>query len=146
MSKDSHGDTVLGSRFMKGSRLSGYDLKRIAGNRVLNIIYSVFAQRRLSDLGSGLNIFKVSDLEPTTYLSFGNTLSFNYELILDFVRRRVQFRFAPITWREEDQVSNARNMKIFIAALKILGVWTLNRKADRAIIAQQSFAWTEVGL
>jgi glycosyltransferase involved in cell wall biosynthesis len=117
--------TVLGSRFMTGSRLIGYDKKRIIGNKVLNTIYSVVTMRHLTDLGSGLNLFALADLDRETYLNFADKLTFNYELILDLVRRKVTFAYLPITWREEDQVSNARNANIFKTALVNLWKWRL---------------------
>lgn len=119
--------TVLGARFMSGSVLEGYDSKRIAGNKVLNAIYSVFTLRRCKDLGSGLNLFALSDLDPSTYMKFANKLTFNYELLLDLVRRKVKFAYVPITWREEDQVSNARNLNIFTTALVNLFKWRVGR-------------------
>lgn len=112
--------TVLGSRFSNGSRLQGYDWKRIAGNRVLNIIYSIFTGRKCEDLGSGLNLFALSDLSEERYLNFADKLTFNYELILDLIDRKVDFAFYPITWREEDQLTNARNFSIFKTALENL--------------------------
>ncbi len=105
--------TVLGSRFSKGSRLHGYDAKRVLGNKVLNAFYSVMTLRKCSDLGSGLNLFALKDLEKRTYLEFADKLTFNFELLLDLIKRKVRFAYYPITWREEDQVSNARNLNIF---------------------------------
>lgn len=119
--------TILGSRFARGARLHGYDAKRILGNRVLNGIYSVGTFRALSDLGSGLNLFALADLDERTYLRFGDRLSFNYELILDLVGRGIDFRYLPITWREEDQVSNARNVRVFTDGLAILARWRFRR-------------------
>jgi len=136
-------DTVLGSRFDRRSRLHGYDRKRIAGNRVLNALYSVVAGRRLQDLGSGLNVFAVRDLDPRTYRTFADALTFNFELILDLVRRRVRFQFLPITWRETDQVSNARNVQVFTGALKILTRWRLHRR--RPVDPAAPYTWTELG-
>jgi dolichol-phosphate mannosyltransferase len=115
--------TVLGSRFSKGSTLIGYDRKRIWGNRVLNTIYTVFTLRKCSDLGSGLNLFALNDLDEKTYLEFADKLTFNYELLLDLIKRKVSFTYAPITWREEDQVTNARNWIIFRTALLNLLKW-----------------------
>ena len=119
--------TVLGSRFSRGAKLSGYDWKRIVGNHVLNVIYSIGARRRLTDLGSGLNLFFLNDLEPDTYMRFGNRLSFNYELVLDLIRRDIDFIFQPISWSESDQTSNARNVTIFREALAILARWKAGR-------------------
>jgi hypothetical protein len=109
--------TVLGSRFSKGSRLQGYDKKRIWGNKVLNTFYSLLTFRKCDDLGSGLNLFALRDLEKRTYLEFADKLTFNFELLLDLIKRKVNFAYYPITWREEDQVSNARNLNIFKVGL-----------------------------
>lgn len=120
--------TVLGSRFSKGSKLIGYDTKRILGNKFLNTIYSIVTLKKCDDLGSGLNLFALSDLDKSTYLQFADKLTFNYELLLDLIKRRVNFAYLPITWREEDQVSNARNFNIFKTALVNLAQWRLGKK------------------
>jgi glycosyltransferase involved in cell wall biosynthesis len=120
--------TVLGSRFSFRSKLIGYDQKRIWGNRVLNVIYSVLTMRKCSDLGSGLNLFALKDLDQQTYLEFADKLTFNYELLLDLIKREVRFAYVPITWREEDQVSNARNWNIFFTALKNVFVWSFGKE------------------
>ncbi|MCW2675517.1 MAG: glycosyltransferase family 2 protein [Modestobacter sp.] len=135
--------TVLGSRFSRGSLLQGYDAKRVWGNRVLNGVYSAVALRRLEDLGSGLNLFALRDLDPATYRRFADKLTFNYELILDLVARRVHFAFVPITWREEDQVSNARNWNIFRTALRNLALWRLGRSTSEPV-ADRDYEWDEV--
>lgn len=119
--------TVLGSRFNRSSTLKGYGNKRIYGNKVLNGIYSIVTLRKLEDLGSGLNLFALSDLDQKTYIQFADKLTFNFELILDLVKRKVNFAYMPITWREEDQVSNARNFNIFKTALINLFDWRFRK-------------------
>jgi dolichol-phosphate mannosyltransferase len=112
---------ILGTRFMKGSKLVGYDWKRIWGNRAINIFYSIIALRPSKDLGSGLNLFKLKDLADHRYLGFSDTITFNIDLLLDFFRKKTNIIFAPITWTEEDQVSNARNFTVGkTAIIKIL--------------------------
>lgn len=123
--------TVLGSRFNKRSTLIGYDNKRVLGNKVLNTLFSIVSLRKLEDLGSGLNLFALSDMDKTTYIQFADKLTFNYELILDLVKRKVNFAYLPITWREEDQVSNARNFNIFKTALTNLFEWRLGKKYEQ---------------
>lgn len=120
--------TILGSRFNKKSTLIGYDKKRIFGNKVLNVIYSLLTFRNCEDLGSGLNLFALSDLNEKTYLQFADKLTFNYELLLDLIKRKVNFAYFPITWREEDQVTNARNFNIFKTALVNLLQWRFGKK------------------
>ena len=123
--------TVLGSRFSKESDLHGYDWKRIYGNKTLNFIYSAVTLRSCKDLGSGLNLFAMKDMHKRTYLEFADKLTFNFELLLDLVGRKVNFAYYPITWREEDQVSNARNWTIFNTALINLFQWRIGKKYEQ---------------
>lgn len=134
--------TVLGSRFNSESRLNGYDWKRIAGNKVLNAIYTTLTLRHLEDLGSGLNLFYMKDLDKNTYLKFADKLTFNFELILDLVKRKVNFAYLPITWREEDQISNARNFNIFKTALVNLLRWRAGKPSVNEV--QKSYTCKEV--
>lgn len=120
--------TVLGSRFSKGSVLKGYDWKRIYGNRAINTTYSLLTLRKIKDLGSGLNLFALKDLNKNTYLEFADKLTFNFELLLDLIKRKVNFAYVPITWREEDQVSNARNFNIGKTAMINLLQWRAGKK------------------
>ena len=119
--------TALGSRFNRDSVLVGYDWKRILGNRVLNVVYTVLTLRHVEDLGSGLNVFCVADMDMHRLLNFADRLTFNFELLLDLIDRGVSFAYVPITWREEDQVSNARNFNIAWTAFKNLCHWRFRR-------------------
>ena len=135
--------TVLGSRFSRRSNLHGYDAKRVWGNRVLNGIYSAVTLRRLEDLGSGLNLFALRDLDPAAYMRFADHLTFNFEILLHLVDRGVRFAYVPITWREEDQVSNARNWNIFRTALRNLALWRLGRQTSDPA-PDRDYEWDEV--
>ena len=53
-------DCCLGSRFMKGSRIQGYSALRTFGNYGFNALFSVVARRKITDLGSGLNLYAVA--------------------------------------------------------------------------------------
>jgi len=119
--------TVLGSRFSKGSKLEGYDWKRIGGNRILNIVYSVLTGRSCKDLGSGLNLFALNDLNQKTYLEFADKLTFNFELLLDLIKRDVNFAYLPITWREDDQMSNAGNLSVAKIAFVNVIKWRFSK-------------------
>lgn len=121
-------DSLLGSRFSPGARLVGYDRFRIFGNHVFNLFLTVCSGRRVRDLGAGLNLYRTEYLKSEFYLPFPNDLSFNVFLLLYGIHSRSAFTFFPITWREEDQVSNAR---LFAQAGRMvrLGLnYLLNRK------------------
>lgn len=101
-------DCLLGARFMKGSRLNGYSRFRTLGNRVYNGLFSGVVRRAIHDLGSGLNLYRVEALRDFYYKGFPDDLTFNYVMLLASYARGQRVAFFPITWREEDQVSNVR--------------------------------------
>ncbi len=112
-------DCCLGARFMKGSRLGGYSKFRTFGNRVYNWIYSISTGRRVYDLGSGLNIYKVDMLKKEFYKQFSDNLMFNCYMLLANSTHKFNVKFFPITWREDDQVSNVKLFSQSIRTLKI---------------------------
>lgn len=118
---------ILGTRFMSGSKLIGYDWKRIYGNRVINVFYSIVSLRPCKDLGSGLNLFKLKELSDHRYLGFSDTITFNIDLLLDYFTKRTRLIFVPITWTEEDQISNAKNFAVGKTAIIKILKWRIGR-------------------
>ncbi len=108
-------DCCLGSRFARNSKLVNYPKFRIYANYMINLAASIVSFKFLTDLGSGLNMFKVSFLKNKFYLNFPNGLTFNYCLIFFICDIRAKFFYFPITWREDDQISN---VKLFSHAIK----------------------------
>lgn len=130
LERGNHGtvDSLLGSRFMRGSRLTNYSSLRIVGNRVFNAVFSLIAGRWLTDLGSGLNVYKTSFLRARFYLRFPNALTFNYYMILYTVGSGASFRFFPLSWREEDQASNVRLVRQTMRMLDVIKQYALSRR------------------
>lgn len=114
-------DCVLGGRFEKDSRLIGYSKMRIWGNHVFNKIYSLAAGMSIRDMGSGLNMYKTAMLSSGYYTSLSDALFFNAEMLLFSAYYQHKMRFFPITWREEDQVSNAKLFSLSWNMLKMAG-------------------------
>lgn len=112
-------DQLLGSRFMRGSKLVGYSWFRTFGNHVFNLFFSLCCRRRLWDLGSGLNCYKSNYLRDRFYLKFPNTLTFNNSMVLAGVYRKSAFTFFPLTWREEDQRSNVKMVRQAVKTVQI---------------------------
>lgn len=112
-------DCLLGARFMSGSRLMGYSWVRTFGNHVYNKLFSLAALRNIHDLGSGLNLYRLAAFRDFYYKPFPDDLTFNYVMLLASYHTRQRVHFFPISWREEDQVSN---VKLFRQAFKVLGL------------------------
>ena len=121
-------DCFLGSRFMKQSKLEGYSKFRTFGNRVYNTIFSIFLGKKIYDLGSGLNCYKVEALKNKFYFRFADNLLFNYCMILASAYYKQNIKFFPISWREEDQVSNVKMTSQALKVLKYLLSFTINKK------------------
>ena len=71
-------DSLLGARFMLGSKLLGYSKFRTFGNIVYNMLFSIALCRIIYDLGSGLNMYKISSLKDNFYIKYKDNLMFNY--------------------------------------------------------------------
>ena len=110
-------DCVLGARFHPQAKLVGYSAFRTFGNNVFNLLFSAVVQRRLYDLGAGLNIYNVATFPATLFNKFPDDLTFNYCMILASCYYKQKIKFFPITWREDDQISNVR---LFSQAKKVL--------------------------
>ena len=110
-------DCCLGARFMKGSSLKGYSKLRIWGNYGFNLLFSLAVKRKIYDLGAGLNMYKVEPLKSGYYFKFPDTLYFNDCMMLAYCYYNQKIKFVPITWREEDQVSNNR---LFVFSVNLL--------------------------
>lgn len=121
-------DCCLGARFMKGSRLQGYSKFRTFGNQVYDLLFSLICRFKVKDLGSGLNLYHVEMLKNKFYLKYPDNLMFNYCMVMAIQYYRQKSLFFPITWREEDQVSNVKLFNQAKRVLGMLGSYMINHK------------------
>lgn len=113
-------DMVLGARFMRGSSLEGYSLFRTFGNIVYDFLFAFVTRRKIYDLGSGLNMYKTEALKDKYYTMFPDNLMFNYCMVLALDFYGQDAVFYPVSWREDDQVSNVKMMNQAVTVLKML--------------------------
>ncbi|MBO6016311.1 MAG: glycosyltransferase family 2 protein [Lachnospiraceae bacterium] len=122
-------DCVLGARFMRGSRLEGYSRFRTFGNVIYNFIFAFVTRRRIFDLGSGLNMYKVKMLRDGFFEKFPDNLMFNYVMILASGYYHHKIRFYPVSWREDDQVSNVKMLDQSVTVLKMAVEYLLDHES-----------------
>lgn len=120
-------DCCLGARFMKGSKLQGYSKFRTFGNIVYNVLFSIVVRKRVYDLGSGLNIYNTRILKNNFYIKFPDKLTFNCYMILASNYYKHNLLFFPISWREDDQVSNVKMISQATSTLKLLMKYFINK-------------------
>lgn len=119
-------EAILGARFMRGSKLKGYSTFRTLGNIVYNFLFAFVLRRRVYDLGSGLNMYSVEMLESRYYEKFGDNLMFNCCMLFATSYYRQDVKFFPVSWREDDQVSNVKMMSQSTKTLKMLYEFYVN--------------------
>lgn len=110
-------DSFLGSRFHKDSKLIHYPMFRACGNIGLNLLCSMITGYWITDMGGGLNIYSTNYLKSKFYLYFPNNLTFNVFMLFYGCHVKSSFKFFPLVWKEEDQISNA---KVFQQGFRIL--------------------------
>lgn len=125
--------TTLGSRFMSLGLLQGYSYIRILGNLGLNFIYSLFTLNRVSDLGSGLNLFNLSDIPSEKVMSFDNGFTFNMDLLLELIQNKNRFNYVPIKWSTSDQISNAKALQVGFKTLFKLWYWLRKKQPQSSL-------------
>jgi len=113
-------DALLGARFMPDAKLMGYSKIRKYGNIFFNKLFSVATGKKVYDIGSGLNIYKINSLPLTELKLWPNHIAFDVHLLLLFCRKDKNMEFYPIYWRSFDEVSNAGNISTGLKILKIL--------------------------
>lgn len=113
-------DCCLGARFMKKSKILGYSKFRTFGNKVYNFVFSIFLGKRVYDLGSGLNCYNVKLLKSNFFHKFTDNLTFNCYMLLAVNYYKQKINFFPISWREEDQVSNVKMINQALTTLLLV--------------------------
>lgn len=121
-------DCVLGARFMRGSKQEGYSKFRTFGNVVYNFIFAFVTRQRIFDLGSGLNLYSTKMLKDSFFEKFPDNLMFNYVMILASHYYKHNIVFYPVSWREEDQVSNVKMMNQAITVLKMAFTYLIRKE------------------
>lgn len=128
-------DCCMGARFAKGSKLVGYSRFRTFGNRVYDLLFAMALRKKVPELGSSLKIYKTELLKSRYYIRFCDDLAFDYCMTLASGCLKQDYMYFPITFREEDQVSN---VKLFNQAMRVL------KMLARYIVGPKKFISSEL--
>lgn len=142
--KDTSLEILFGARFMRRSKLKNYSKLRIFGNLVINFIFSLFTRKKIVEIGSGLNVYKLASLKKLNYESWPNHIAFDVDLLLDATSQKLNYKFFPISWEEEDQVSNAGNLSTGLLVLKMLLRWAFNKQSRLPITTTYDYDHLEI--
>lgn len=135
-------DLCIGARFHPESRLHGYSPLRIAGNKAFNLLLGLITRRRIDDLIAGLNMYRMSAFADRWYMYFPDNLTFDAHMLLYALHHRFCIRYFPISWREEDQVSNAKVFRQGWILLKLFLGYAVKQDAvfDRMAVPANAYS------
>jgi glycosyltransferase involved in cell wall biosynthesis len=121
-------DLAIGARFHSKSELIGYSAFRKIGNRLLNIYCILCTGAKIDDLIAGLNLYRVSELNLNEVLNYPDNLTFDVHILLRAIDLKQSIEFFPISWKEEDQISNAKVVKQAIVILRLFTTYFFKRE------------------
>ncbi len=95
--KEKNLDAVLGSRFMRGSLVEDYPIRKLILNRFFNFFVSIIFFNKYNDYTNAFKIYKKSVLQ--TIMPFASE-SFNIflEIPLKIISRKYNYEIIPISW------------------------------------------------
>jgi len=108
--KNENLDAVFGSRFIKGSSLSDYPLKKLILNRIFNYITKLIFLSNYNDFTNAFKIYKKSALlnaMPLVSESFNIFL----EMPLKIISRKMNYKIIPIKWKNRKEGKAKFNIK-----------------------------------
>ncbi len=90
-------DAVLGSRFIKGSKIKDYPFQKLILNRVFNLFVSLIFWNKFNDYTNAFKIYKkeaLLNIKPLVSESFNIFL----EIPLKIISRNYNYSIVPISW------------------------------------------------
>ena len=91
-------DAVLGSRFLKNSRITNYPILKLVLNRIFNYIVKIIFLSNYNDFTNAFKIYKkktLKELMPIVSDHFNVFL----ELPLKIIIRKYKYKIIPISWK-----------------------------------------------
>jgi glycosyltransferase involved in cell wall biosynthesis len=113
-------DCLLGSRFKDRKLLKGYSYFRTYGNMFFCFLFTLATFRKINDLGSGLDLYRVGAFSISEVKKFPDDLTFPYILLMFCITKNMKYYSFAIHWREDDQVSN---VKLFRQSFKLISFY-----------------------
>ena len=119
-------EAIWGARFAPEAKLHNYSQSRHRANIILNFIFTLLTGKKIYELGSGVNLYKVTSLPFDQIPSWPSHIAFDINLLLHFISR--EYYFYPITWNQRDQISTTGNIDVTLKILTMLLRWRLGFK------------------
>ena len=90
-------DAILGSRFLKGSKVSNYPRQKLILNRFFNYFVSLIFLNKYNDYTNAFKIYKKNTLIEISPL-ISESFNIFLEIPLKIISRKYKYKVIPINW------------------------------------------------
>ena len=90
-------DAVLGSRFLKDSKVTGYPLQKLILNRIFNFFVSLIFWNKYNDYTNAFKIYK-KDVLQTMMPFVSESFNIFLEIPLKIISRNYTYEITSISW------------------------------------------------
>lgn len=120
-------DLVVGSRYINGGKIIGWDKKRLYLSKIANLFSRVLLGHKVNDSTSGFRAFKKESINKTEYF---NTKSegyfFQIEIIYNSYKNGLKIKEVPITFINRIDGQSKINLNIIYEAARNLIILFFN--------------------
>ena len=95
-------DAIFGSRFIKGSKVNGYPLRKLILNRIFNYFTKFVFLTQYNDFTNAFKIYKKKSLLKTFPL-VSESFNIFLELPLKIISRKMKYKIIPISWKNRKE-------------------------------------------
>ena len=90
-------DAILGSRFLKGSKVLNYPVQKLILNRIFNYFVGMIFWNKYNDYTNAFKIYKKKTLEEIAPL-ISESFNIFLEIPLKIISRKYRYKIIPINW------------------------------------------------
>ena len=90
-------DAIMGSRFLKESKVTDYPIKKMILNRIFNLFVSLIFWNKYNDYTNAFKIYKKSALVEILPL-ISESFNIFLEIPLKIISRNYNYKIVPINW------------------------------------------------
>tara|TARA_B100001123_G_C14968855_1_gene890779 strand:- start:118 stop:828 length:711 start_codon:yes stop_codon:yes gene_type:complete len=95
-------DAIFGSRFIKGSKVNDYPLRKLILNRIFNYFTKIVFLTQYNDFTNAFKIYKKKSLLKTFPL-VSESFNIFLELPLKIISRKMKYKIIPISWKNRKE-------------------------------------------
>ena len=90
-------DAILGSRFLKESKVLNYPIQKLVLNRIFNYFVGIIFLNKYNDYTNAFKIYKKKTLEEISPL-ISESFNIFLEIPLKIISRKYKYKIIPINW------------------------------------------------